>query len=140
MPRNANEENGMRMIFRHVVAISVAVTPLVSLARDLAAAVPDRVAAVPETRVLLENDCVRVQYHDVAVGQTAPMHSHPHYVVYRLTPSRARITRADGSQRISEHQAGDVSWEEATSHSVENIGSTDIHNLVIELKPGAACH
>lgn len=132
----------MGMIRRHVItaAMAVAVTPLASYAKDPLTAAPDRVVTVPGTRVLLENHCVRVQYHDVAVGQTVPMHAHPHYIVYRLTPSRARITRADGSQRISEHQAGDVSWEEATSHSVENIGSTDIHNLVIELKPGAACH
>lgn len=25
-----------------------------------------------------------VQYHDVGVGQTIPMHSHPHYVVFGL--------------------------------------------------------
>lgn len=131
----------MSMRCRHVIAaaMAVAMMPPASLAKAPVAAVPDRVAAVPATPVLLENECVRVQYHDVAVGHAAPMHSHPNYIVYRLTPSRARITLADGSQRISEHQAGDVSWEKATSHSVENIGSTVIHNLVIELKPGAAC-
>jgi hypothetical protein len=30
----------------------------------------DRAAVVPETKVLLENERVRVQYHDVAVGET----------------------------------------------------------------------
>lgn len=102
--------------------------------------IPDRVAAVPSTKVLLENDCVRVQYHDVAVGQTVPMHSHPAYVVYTLKPFKARITLADGSQRISEHQAGEAYWNEPIAHSVENLGSSDIHNLIIELKPGTSCH
>jgi len=102
--------------------------------------VADRVAAVPSTKVLLENDCVRVQYHDVAVGQTVPMHSHPRYVVYTLKPFKARITLPDGSQRISEHQAGEAYWNEPISHSVENLGSSDIHNLIVELKPGTACH
>jgi hypothetical protein len=37
----------------------------------------DRATIVPGMKVLLENACVRVQYHDVAVGQTVPMHSHP---------------------------------------------------------------
>jgi quercetin dioxygenase-like cupin family protein len=100
----------------------------------------DRVVAVPDTKVLLENECVRVQYHDVAVGQTIPMHSHPNYVVYTLKPFKARITLDDGTQRISERQAGEAYWNAPIKHSVENLGSTDIHNLIVELKPGASCH
>ena len=61
----------------------------------------DRRDVVPEMKVLLENECVRVQYHDVAVGQTIPLHSHPKYVVYTLKPFEARITLPDGSQRMS---------------------------------------
>jgi hypothetical protein len=47
-------------------------------------------------KVLLDNDCVRVQYHDVAVAQKVPMHTHPNYVVYTLNPFKARITLPDG--------------------------------------------
>lgn len=114
-----------------VVALSVCTS--VALAQD-------RAAVVPGMKVLLENDCVRVQYHDVAVGQTVPMHSHPHYVVYPLKAYKVRVGLKDGSTRVSEHAAGDVHWNEATTHSIENIGDSDVHNLVIELKPGAACH
>jgi quercetin dioxygenase-like cupin family protein len=99
----------------------------------------DRVAVVPGMEVLFENECVRVQYHDVAVGQKVPMHSHPNYIVYTLKPFKARITLPDGTQRISEHKAGEAYWNEALSHSVENIGDTDIHNLIVELKPGGRC-
>jgi quercetin dioxygenase-like cupin family protein len=99
----------------------------------------DRVAAVPETKVLLENECVRVQYHDVAVGKTIPMHSHPNYVVYTLKPFKARISLADGSQRISQREAGEAYWNPPIRHAVENLGSTDIHNLIVELKPGGSC-
>src|SRR4051812_28347400 len=83
----------------------------------------DRAAVVPGMKVLLENDCVRVQYHDVAIGQKVPMHSHPNYVVYTLNPFTARITLPDGTQRISEHKAGEAYWNPAISHSVENLGS-----------------
>jgi len=100
----------------------------------------DRGAVVPDMKVLLENGCVRVQYHDVAVGQTVPMHSHPNYVVYVLKSFKARITLPDGTQRISERQAGDAYWNEAITHSVENIGQSDIHNLIVELKPGGKCN
>jgi len=100
----------------------------------------DRATVVPGMKVLLENECVRMQFHDVAVGEKTPMHSHPKYSVYVFNPYRARITLADGSERISEHKAGDVFWNEASRHIVENIGTTPIHNLVVELKPGPACH
>ena len=99
----------------------------------------DRAKIVPEMNVLFENDCVRVQYHDVAVGKSVPMHSHPNYVVYTLNPFKARITLADGTQRTSERKAGEAYWNPALSHAVENIGTTDIHNLIVELKPGGRC-
>ena len=110
------------------------------VAISLSGLAQDRAAAVPDMKVLLENECVRVQYHDVAVGETTPMHSHPNYVVYVLSPCKAKITLADGSQRISEHKVGEAFWKDAAQHVVENIGKTPIHNLVVELKPGAECH
>lgn len=99
----------------------------------------DRATVVPGMKVLLENKCVRVQYHDVGVGQTAPMHSHPNYVVYTLKPFKARIRLSDGSQRISQRRAGEAYWNPPITHSVENMGKTSIHNLIVELKPGASC-
>ena len=100
----------------------------------------DRASVVPGMKVLLDNECVRVQYHDVAVGKTAPMHSHPNYVVYTLRSFKARIRLADGTQRISQRKAGEAYWNPPISHSVENLGRTPIHNLIVELKPGASCH
>ena len=99
----------------------------------------DRASAVPDMKVLLENDCVRMQFHDVAVGGKTPMHSHPQYAVYVFNPYKARIILADGSQRISEHKAGDAFWNEASQHVVENVGTTPVHNLVMELKPESKC-
>ena len=100
----------------------------------------DRATVVPGMNVLLENECVRVQYHDVPVGGTIPMHSHPNYVVYVLKSFRARITLADGTQRISDRKEGEAYWNEPITHSVENIGTNDIHNLIVELKPGTSGH
>lgn len=110
----------------------------VALTAMLAASVAqDRKAVDPRMKVLFENECVRVQYHDVAVGQTVPMHSHPNYVVYTLKAFKARITLPDGTQRVSEHDAGVAYWNEPITHSVENLGTQDIHNLIVEMKPGA---
>lgn len=115
----------------------------VAVALLLAAAAPaigqDRAAVVAGMQVLLDNDCVRMQFHDVAVGEKTPLHSHPRYAVYVFTSYKARIELADGSQLMSEHRAGDAFWNEATRHTVENLGDTPIHNLVVEVKPGPAC-
>ena len=76
---------------------------------------------------------------DVDIGGKIPTHSHPNYVVYTLKPFKARITLPDGTQRISKHAAGEAYWSPALTHSVENLGSTDVHNLIVELKPGGKC-
>lgn len=100
----------------------------------------DRTIVVPGMKVLLDNECVRVQYHDAAVGETIPMHSHPNYVVYTLNRFKARIRLKDGTQRISQRGGGEAYWNQPITHSVENLGRTPIHNLIVELKPGASCH
>jgi hypothetical protein len=123
----------MRRILVYVIPVALATVAGLSLAQD-------RRAIVPDMKVLLENECVRVQYHDVPVGKTIPMHSHPSYVVYTLKPFEARITLPDGTTRISKREAGVAYWNEPITHSVENLGTSDIHNLIVELKPGTSCH
>ena len=98
----------------------------------------DRAAAVPDMKVLLENERVRVQFHDVKVGEKTPMHSHPSYVAYVFGPYKARFVLADGSVKTAERKAGDVFFSGPVTHTVENIGSTPIHNLIVELKGGEA--
>ena len=120
------------ILFAVPVALAIGAIAGSSLAQD-------RRAVVPGMEVLLENDCVRVQYHDVPVGQTIPMHSHPSYVVYTLKAFEARITLPDGTTRTSKREAGVAYWNEPITHSVQNLGTSDIHNLIIELKPGGSC-
>ena len=116
--------------------------PMISIAAALAAkpsSAQDRALVVPDMKVLLNNDCVRVQRHDVDVGGTIPMHSHPAYVVYTLNDFKAEITLPDGTKRISQRKAGEAYWNLPISHSVKNLGSTPIHNLIVEIKPGGKC-
>ena len=99
----------------------------------------DRANVVPGMPILLNNDCVRVQYHDVPVGGSIPMHSHPAYIVYVLKPFKARITLPDGTKRISQRKAGEAYWNEPITHAVQNIGKGPIHNLIVEIKPDGRC-
>jgi quercetin dioxygenase-like cupin family protein len=94
----------------------------------------DRAVAVPEMKVLLQNDRVRVQFHDVAVGETTPMHSHPAYVAYVFNSYTAKAILEDGREVPLNRQAGDVFFNEPQTHRIVNTGTTPIHNLIVELK------
>jgi len=99
----------------------------------------DRKLIDPDMKVLLENDRVRVQEHFLKPGQKIAMHSHPDKVVYAINDWKGRETLADGTTRVVEGKAGTAKWGPATQHAVENIGTTEVRNIVIELKePRAA--
>ena len=94
----------------------------------------DRAAVVPDMKVLLENDRVRVQYHDVAVGETTPLHSHPAYVAYVFNAFAGKAILADGSEVPLARKPGDVFYSGPVTHRIVNTGNTPIHNLIVELK------
>lgn len=93
----------------------------------------DRAAVVPDMKVLLQNEHVRVQYHDVAVGEATPMHSHPAYVAYVFAPYTGKAILADGTEIALSRKAGDVFYNGPVTHQIVNTGKTPIHNLIVEL-------
>jgi quercetin dioxygenase-like cupin family protein len=98
-------------------------------------AIPDAVTAAPDTyRVLLENDRVRVLDVRMKPGAKSPMHSHPDLVSYSLNPGKLRFTLPSGEIMDVELRPGEALWLEAPTHSAENIGPTETHDLTIELK------
>jgi mannose-6-phosphate isomerase-like protein (cupin superfamily) len=94
----------------------------------------DRKAADPAMKILLENDRVRVQEHYLKPGEKIGMHAHPDKVIYAVNDWKVRETLADGTSRVVEGKAGTARWGKATHHSVENIGATEVRNVVVELK------
>ena len=94
----------------------------------------DRKVVDPSMRVLLENDRVRVQEHYLRPGQKIGMHSHPDKVIYAINDWKVRETYPDGTSRVVEGKAGTAVWGTAKTHAVENIGTTDVRNIIIELK------
>jgi quercetin dioxygenase-like cupin family protein len=93
--------------------------------------------AAQSDKVLFENDRVRVVETTYAPGATHDTHSHPDHVVYALQDAKARFTTADGKTTEVEIKAGGARWQPATTHKVENVGSTPIHAVVFELKEPA---
>lgn len=110
------------------------VTPAVLFRGDAPSGSQDRAAAVPDMKVLLQNERVRVQFHDVGVGETTPMHSHPAYVAYVFNAYTGKAILANGKEVPLARKAGDVFYGEPVTHKIENTGKTPIHNLIVELK------
>jgi quinol monooxygenase YgiN/quercetin dioxygenase-like cupin family protein len=109
----------------------------VSLAATAAA--QDPLPLYPENyRVLKENDRVRVLDFRLRKGATEKSHSHPAHVVYVVAPFEVRFTFPDGRTGIRKAAAGEVLFSEAVTHATENIGGTEAHGILVELKAPAA--
>lgn len=95
----------------------------------------DPVPTYPDNyKVLAENDRVRVLDFKLRKGAKENFHSHPAAVTYVLAPFKIRFTFPDGTTRIREAKAGDVFFGEALVHASENIGDTDAHGILVEMK------
>ena len=98
----------------------------------------DPVPLYPDNyKVLLENERVRVLDFQLKKGAKENFHAHPAAVTYVLAPFKIRFTFKDGTMRIREAKAGDVFYGEALVHASENIGDTDAHGILIEMKSAA---
>lgn len=111
---------------------------LVVLARAVAAepvTAPDPVATHPENyRVLLENDRVRVLDFRLAKGARERSHAHPEHVAVFLEDFTIRFTLPDGRTALREAHPHQVVWSDSVVHASENIGASDAHGILVELK------
>jgi quercetin dioxygenase-like cupin family protein len=85
--------------------------------------------------VTLDNSHVRVMEATLKPGDKELMHSHPSYVVYVIAGGRVRNHGADGTTSESTFTPGQTIYRDPVTHWSENIGTTTIKTLVIELKP-----
>ena len=85
-------------------------------------------------KVLLENEHVRVMDVHVKPGEKVAMHSHPAGTLYYLSDAKLKITYPDGKTEERDVKAGTAVWIEAVTHAVENVGSTELHEVHTELK------
>jgi len=123
----------MKKLTRIIMSVLFATSAL-GFAASSAVAQDIMAVAPQDVKVLLENDRVRVLEVRHKPGDKEPMHSHPAYVAYFLDATRMKITSPDGKTVEKDRKAGDVLWSEPVTHAVENVGTTEQHVLVIELK------
>ena len=85
-------------------------------------------------RVKLENSRVRVFEAVLKPNEREQLHSHPAYVVHVIAGGRIRSHGTDGKATEYELVTGDSLYRDPITHWAENIGSTTIHLVVVELK------
>ncbi len=94
-------------------------------------------AAVVNARtihVTLDNDRVRVFEATLAPGEKEKMHSHPASIVYVVEGGKVRNHSAAGAVSETELHAGDTIYREPVTHWAENVGTTTIRLVLVELK------
>ena len=88
-----------------------------------------------QANIILENEKVKIVEVRIPVGEKMPLHTHGAYVSYVMNVAKVRITLPDGTNREKDFVKGVATYFDAgVTHSLENIGSTEVINLDIELK------
>ena len=123
---------GMRFIICAVIAAVIFILPTPSVwAQDPA------VVNSKTIKVKFENDRVRVLEAELPPGVKEGVHSHPAYVIYILAGGKYRNYASDGQTTEGELKTGDVLYREPLTHASENIGTTTMHLILVEMKQTA---
>lgn len=96
----------------------------------------DVLAASPDNfRLVLENDRVRVLEYTLLPGKRDRRHTHPKRVAHVISGGKLRVHFPDGRHFDFDEKTGDSSWGEPSPlHDTENIGTTPIRILLVEVK------
>lgn len=103
-------------------------------------------AAPRHHRLILENDRVRVLDTRIPPGETVPVHTHRWPAVLHVQ-SWSDFVRRDAENRVQVDTRGRpppghlpaVVWTEPLPpHTLENVGSADLHVVSVELKVRAS--
>jgi hypothetical protein len=124
-------------MFGHALALGTLALLSVASSTAMAQDAPPTYKADPSVyKVIFEDQNFRVIDAVRKKGQRDKSHSHPlPSVIYFMTDCNDRIYLPDGKTRESAHKAGTVLAAPVTkSHSTENIGSSDCHQIFVERK------
>ena len=119
-----------------VVRFGVAAIAMTALTGSLLLAGQDPAVVNTKTiTVKLENERVRVLEANIDPGDKEQPHSHPASIIYVIDGGTMRNHAADGAVSDTTYKTGDTIYREAiTRHWAENIGSTTVRLVLVELK------
>src|ERR1044072_2408645 len=118
----------MRIIVSAVIASVAFLTWAAS-----ASAQDPAVVNAKTVKVKFENDKVRVLEAELPPGVKEAVHAHPAYVIYVMAGGKVRNYAADGKTTETEIKTGDVLYRDPLTHAAENIGTTTMHMILVEM-------
>lgn len=121
------------MIGRFAMAAVIVLTLVCSTgAQDVMKAAPNHY------KVLVDNEHVRVVQNTLAPGDKDTLHTHPAGWYYVTAAGKMKVTTAGGKVSYWEPKQGDSGWMEAeAAHTSENVGSTTMSFILVEVKSAA---
>jgi len=84
--------------------------------------------------VKVDNAQVRVLQAVLPPGAQEKPHSHPASVFYVIEGGKVRNHLPEGKVAETELVAGQTTYRDATTHWAENVGTTTIRLIIVELK------
>jgi Putative lumazine-binding len=95
----------------------------------------DALQVAPDVyKLTFENERIRVLSFFTAPGQKWALHSHPDSLAVSLSEYSVRNVVPGQAPTERHSKLGDVRWIPATAHMGENMGSTEMRGLIVELK------
>jgi quercetin dioxygenase-like cupin family protein len=123
----------MRIIISAVITAFTAIVWTTSVSAQDPAVVQSKTV-----KLKFENERVRVLEAELPPGVKEQVHSHPAYVIYVQAGGKVRNYAADGKTTETELKTGEVLYREPLTHAAENIGTTTMHFILVELKTPAS--
>ena len=112
-----------------IAAASIVLSPGPAVTQKIVKVAPEH------SKVLMENEDVRVVETTLVPGQKDPMHTHPSGWYYVVKLGKMKITFPDGKTAMWESEAGEGAWLKTKSpHEDENVGNTTIVWVLVEVK------
>lgn len=84
-------------------------------------------------KLVMENDRVRVLEVVFKPNDKAVMHHHPDHVVYVLKGGKMKLT-SEGKTDSLDLKTGQTLFLNEQNHEAQNVGSSELNLLVVELK------
>jgi quercetin dioxygenase-like cupin family protein len=111
-----------------IAAVALLFGPSATRAQDAA------VVNANTVTVKVDNAQVRVLQAVLPPGAQEKPHSHPASVFYVVEGGKVRNHLPDGKVVETELVAGQTTYRDATTHWAENVGTTTIRLIIVELK------
>lgn len=86
------------------------------------------------SKILFENDIVKISEVTFAAGAVADWHSHPDHTIYAVTDVKVTQEEKGKEPVTTEYKAGSATFSAAVTHKSTNAGKKPFTAIITEMK------